>query len=72
MGHWHHYLTRYVGDANPNRTKHVHDLANERVSCTLHAVEWASNAVTFASKEEAYRAGYAPCIFCMPHEKGAG
>lgn len=72
MAAWHHYPTRYLGDANPNRTKRVHDLTNEKPSCTIHAVEWAKNQVPFTTKEEAYRAGFAPCIFCLPYEKGAG
>ncbi len=65
------YPTRYLGDANPNRKRHVHDLANEKPSCAIHAIEWAHNAVPFATKEEAYAAGYTPCIFCMPYEEGA-
>lgn len=68
--HWLDYPTRYVADANPQR-KHVHDLANEQKSCTIHAAEWAKNTVPFATKEEAYAAGFKPCIFCMPYEKGA-
>lgn len=71
MYHWNEYPTRYLGDANSYRTRHVHDLANEKKSCTLHAVEWARNAVPFVTKEEAYAAGYKPCVFCMPYEKGA-
>ena len=71
MYHWQDYPTRYLGDANPNRKKHVHDLRNEKRSCTLHAVEWAHNAVPFATKGEAYKAGYVPCLFCLPYEKGA-
>lgn len=71
MAHWYEYSSRYVGDANRNRVRHVHDLANEKPSCTLHAVEWARNAVPFATKHEAYAAGYKPCLFCMPFEKGA-
>ncbi len=71
MERWHHYSTRYLGDANPHRKKHVHDLANEKPSCAIHAVAWAHNAVPFATKEEAYAQGYAPCIFCMPYEPGA-
>lgn len=71
MSHWNEYTTRYVGDANPKRRRHVHDLSNEHPSCTLHAAEWAHNAVPFATREEAYAAGYAPCIFCLPYEKGA-
>jgi len=71
MYHWNEYSTRYVGDANPNRKRHVHDLRNEKPSCTLHAVEWAGNAVAFPSREAAYRAGYTPCVFCLPYEKGA-
>jgi len=69
--HWNQYPTRYVGDANPNRKKHVHDLRNEKASCTLHAAEWAGNTVPFATRQEAYAAGYTPCLFCLPHEKGA-
>ncbi len=69
--HWDNYPTRYVGDANPNRKRHVHDLANEQKSCTLHAIEWAHNARAFATREEAYRAGFTPCLFCLPYEKGA-
>jgi len=72
MSHWGHYSARYLGDANPNRTKrHVHDLANEQPSCTIHAVEWAKNAVTFSTRDEAYAAGFDPCIFCLPYERGA-
>ena len=71
MPHWNNYPTRYVGDANPNRRKHVHDLANEKDSCTLHAVEWAHNTVPFTTKQEAAAAGYVPCLFCMPYERGA-
>lgn len=71
MYHWNQYPTRYVGDANPNRKKHVHDLRNEQRSCTIHGVEWAGNAVPFATRQEAYAAGYAPCLFCLPREKGA-
>jgi len=70
LAHWFEYPTRYLGDANALR-KHVHDLANEHPSCTIHAAEWAKNTVPFATKEEAYAAGYKACIFCMPHEKGA-
>jgi hypothetical protein len=55
--HWFDYPTRYVADANPQR-KHVHDLANEQKSSTLQAVEWAKNTLPFATKEEAYAAGY--------------
>ena len=71
MAHWHNYPTRYVGDANPNRKKHIHDLANEHESCALHAVEWSNNAVPFATKREALDAGFAPCLFCMPNDPGA-
>ena len=71
MQHWLNYPTRYLGDANPNRRKHVHDLANEKPSCTVHAAEWGHNTVPFYSRQEAFAAGYAPCIFCMPYEKGA-
>ncbi len=71
MGHWGNYSARYVGDANPNRKRHLHDLANEKRSCAIHATEWAKNVVTFGTKEEAYAAGYKPCIFCMPYEQGA-
>ncbi|MBI5014279.1 MAG: hypothetical protein HZB55_02160 [Deltaproteobacteria bacterium] len=71
MDHWHEYSTRYLGDANPNRKRHIHDLTNEKKSCALHAVEWAHNAVPFPTREAAYAAGYVPCVFCMPYEKGA-
>ncbi len=71
MAHWNHYSTRYVGDANPNRKKHVHDLSNEKASCTIHATEWAHNVRTFPTREAAYQAGYAPCVFCLPGEPGA-
>ena len=71
MGHWGNYRTRYVGDANKNRKRHVHDLANEKLSCAVHSIEWAKNVVTFATKEEALEAGYRPCLFCMPYEPGA-
>ena len=71
MYHWQDYPTRYLGDANPNRKRHVHDLANEKTSCTVHAVEWAHNAVPFATKEQAYAQGYVPCVFCMSYEKKA-
>lgn len=63
--------TRYLGDANPYRKKHFHDTANEHPSCALHAVEGASNAVPIATRQEALAAGFAPCVFCMPYEKGA-
>lgn len=65
------YSTRYLGDANPNRKKHVHDLSNEQPACVIHSVEWARNGVPFAARDEAYAAGFAPCVFCMPYEKGA-
>ena len=71
MAHWQNYPTRHVGDANPNRPKHLHDLANEQESCVIHSLEWASNAVPFSTREEAYRAGYKPCVFCLPYERGA-
>lgn len=71
MNHWHEYTTRYLGDANPNRRRHLHDLTNEKKSCVLHAVEWSHNAVPFASRDQAYAEGYVPCLFCMPYEKGA-
>ena len=71
MYHWQNFSTRYVGDANANRIRHVHDLTNEKRSCTIHAIEWARNAMPFATKDEAYAAGYKPCIFCMPYERGA-
>ena len=32
MPHWNNYPTRYVGDANPNRPKHIHDLAHS-IAC---------------------------------------
>ena len=68
--HTHKYTQRYVGDANPIRTKHVHDLDNEKPSCTIHSIEWRGNNVAFPTKDAAYAAGYVPCIFCMPYEKG--
>jgi len=34
-------------------------------------VEWAGNAVPFATKGAALKAGYSPCVFCLPYEKGA-
>ncbi len=71
MGTGRQYPTRYVGDANPYRKKHVHDTANAKRSCTLHALEWARNAVPFDTLEQAYAAGYAPCLFCLPREPGA-
>ena len=71
MSHWGNYPTRYVGDANKNRKRHMHDLANEKNSCTIHTIEWAKNVVTFVTKEEALDAGYHPCVFCMPYEPGA-
>jgi methylphosphotriester-DNA--protein-cysteine methyltransferase len=49
----------------------MHDLANEKNSCTIHTIEWAKNVVTFVTKEEALDAGYHPCVFCMPYEPGA-
>jgi hypothetical protein len=71
MSHMGKYTERYVGDANPLRPKRLHDLDNEKESCTLTATEWRGNEVPFATREAAYAAGYKPCIFCMPHEKGA-
>lgn len=72
MANWGTIDKRYVGDANPNRRiRHVHDVANEKPSCTLHAIQWAKHVVPFATKEEAAQAGYVPCVFCMPYEKGA-
>ncbi len=71
MTHTGKYQHRYLGDANPYRVKHVHDLGNEKENCALSNVEWAGNAVTFPTKEAALAAGYKPCLFCMPYERGA-
>ena len=71
MAHHGKYTVRYVGDKNSIRPKRIHDLANEKETCAVHAIEWRSNVVPFETKEEAYAAGYKPCMFCMPKEKGA-
>jgi len=62
---------RYLGDANPGRKKHVHDLLNQKTGCAVHAIRWADHGVPYRSYEEARRAGYLPCLFCMPYEKDA-
>ncbi len=71
MTTWGNYKNRYLGDANPRRLKHVHDLTNQKPSCSLVNTEWAGNEVSFPTKEAAFTAGYAPCLFCMPYEKNA-
>lgn len=62
---------RYLGDANKNRTRHVHDLENVKPSCSLQSIRWAGNEVAFPTLAAAREAGYTPCLFCLPYEKGA-
>jgi len=62
---------RYLGDSNKNRLSHVHDLDNRKPSCSIESIRWAGHDVAFRTREEAFAAGYVPCIFCLPYEKGA-
>lgn len=71
MSHQGKYDVRYLGDANPQRAKRIHDLANEKETCAIPSIEWRGNVVPFSTREAAYAAGYKPCMFCMPYEKGA-
>ena len=72
MAHWGDITKRFVADANPNRaTRHVHDLANEKPSCTLQSIQWAGHLVQFDTEDAAIQEGYVPCLFCMPYDKNA-
>ncbi len=62
---------RFLGDSNPNRLRHVHDLENEKANCAIKGLMWAGHPVGFDTKEAAFKAGYIPCFQCMPYEKGA-
>jgi hypothetical protein len=62
---------RYLADTNKNRLKHFHDLENEKPSCALAGLAWAGHGVLYPTKEAALKAGFTPCIFCLPYEKGA-
>jgi hypothetical protein len=63
------YKFRFVGDTNPHRTKHFHSVLNQKQTCGLIALESRGNKIEFATMEMARNAGYAPCTFCLPHEK---
>jgi hypothetical protein len=62
---------RYLGDTNKNRVRHFHDLENVKPACAIHSLKWANHDTPIATKEAALAAGYTPCLFCMPYEKGA-
>lgn len=62
---------RYFGDTNANKVRHFHDLENEKPACALHSLRMFGHGAPLATKEAALSAGYTPCIFCMPYEKGA-
>lgn len=62
---------RYLGDASKTRVRHVHDLENAKPSCSLQSIKWANHEVQFSTLKAATDAGYVPCLFCLPYEKGA-
>lgn len=62
---------RYLADTNANRVKHFHDLENQKPACALQSLAWGNHGAPIATKEAALAAGFTPCLFCMPYEKGA-
>lgn len=62
---------RYLGDTNQNRVRHFHDLENAKPACALQSVRWGGHDTPIATKDAALAAGFVPCLFCMPYEKGA-
>jgi hypothetical protein len=53
---------RYLGNKNK---KEVHDLDNEKTLCQIDEILKAGNAVPFNTLDEANRAGYDNCKWCI-------
>lgn len=59
----HHYL----GNANPNGDKEVHNLYNEKSQCQIDTILNNNHAVGFVpdTKEQAHSEGYDNCAWCI-------
>ena len=53
---------RYLGNTN---TREVHDLDNEQIQCKVDTIIAHNHADGFATYEEAKRAGYDNCAYCI-------
>lgn len=56
------YPTRYLGNTNK---KEVHDVQNEQKNCQLAEIVAAGHDKQFATLEDAHRAGYDNCRWCL-------
>lgn len=62
------YNTRYMGNNNPHGDHEFHDLWSEKSQCQIDEILGAHHDVPFVAKEDALRAGFDPCAYCMPGE----
>ena len=56
------YGAQYCG--NTSKTE-VHDLDNEQVQCQIDEIISAGHAVPFNSLDDAHKAGYDNCHYCI-------